>query len=282
MDLATGAVITEGWTDSVASDLLVLGGTDGLTHTGNYSVTGVVGVAATALGDRGLYVAPTGLTGSSQWGAVVTVTGTTGATTTLEGVYATATTAASGTVPQAMDFHAAGVVRSGTAVITNAYGMLVEAISGSATNNYGVYVKTPTGGSTTNIGVYVAGGGVTIAAGGLYVNDGITVNTGSIALGSNSVVSSSAAGRNKIASGVVTSGSVANNTATNVTVNFGFTFSTVPDVLLSISDGSDLSTINLWGVSRQSIFANNFSVQFLNRTGSTQSLFANWIAIGGA
>lgn len=270
MDLTTAvSVITEGWTDSVASDLLVLGGTDGLTHTGNYQINGLVALGAAIQPNINLYLSATLTSGASQYGMISNPVSTSAATTLLVGVNAAPIQAGSITTTQVASFQAGSPIKGSGSTITSAYGILIDPITSGNTNNYGLYVGGGSGGSGTNAGIYVSSGGIVVA------NGGVTVGTLPVAVVSNG-------SRNRILTGVCTSGSVANNTATNVTVTFGVTFTSVPDVQLSIADSSDLSTINLWGLSRQSISTTNMNVQFLNRTGSTQSLFASWTAVGGA
>lgn len=101
-------------------------------------------------------------------------------------------------------------------------------------------------------------------------------------VGGDSIVRGAGAARSKLVTGVTTSGSVANNSATPIAVSFGYTFSTAPDVVVSLMDSSNRATHDLWGICRYNVTTTGMTIEFLNRTGSQQTCFASWIAFGGA
>lgn len=168
LDLSVGSIISEGWMDSVASDLLVLGGITGLVHTGGMTITagglsvtaGNLGIGVAASTDRLLWANSTPSSAATTTYGIVS-TGVAASTTTVsfDGVFSAAsTTAAAYTLATLTDFHAVTPVKGAGSAITSAYGLLVDPINVGNVNNWGVYINAPSGGSGQNVSLAALGG----------------------------------------------------------------------------------------------------------------------------
>lgn len=167
--------------------VLISGGAPALSiAAGGASIIGTIGVNIAPQTGSAIYVGGGGLTGVAQYGISSSPISSTGATSETTAFLAQAQTIASAyTTAVATGFHALNPIKGSTSHITQAYGLLVEAITAGETTNYGAFINTPSGASSNNIGIYITGGApaLQIAAGGLTVSGGVSVFAGNAQVG---------------------------------------------------------------------------------------------------
>jgi hypothetical protein len=162
------------------TDLTVTGNTIlGDASTDTVTVNGYMGVGGAApSSDRALNVAPTALTGTSQYGASFQPTGTSSATSDIIGVIARGSTAASAfTATNSVGLYALNAVKGAGSTITNQHGVYI-ADQTQGTNNYGITSAVSSGSNKWNF--YASGTAANYFAGNVLVG---TTNAGVGGLG---------------------------------------------------------------------------------------------------
>jgi hypothetical protein len=148
--------------------------------SGGLTVTaGNVGIGVAQAADRGLYIASTNLTSTTQYGAFIAHTGSSAATTVVTGIKVTASTAAAAFSTEAVGIDITNSGKGAGSTITTSYGMIVRGQTTGGTNNYGVYIEAPSGGSASNFAIKAAG--VTHVGGGPSIgttNSGLVIDNG--------------------------------------------------------------------------------------------------------
>lgn len=268
MDLATNDVLAETWVDNVASDLLVLGGADGQTHTGTWQ-TGLIGVGAAPLTNTGLWIANNGsnLAGPSQYGIFAQPSGSATGTTEVTAVQAQIINGAGITTGFATGVHVLAGNHGTGSTITTMYGVLVESQTQGGTNNYGVVIGAPSGGSGQNIGLLVGGGspGISVLSGGIQVAGAPVLSTASVRIGTVNV-------------------SATNGSDTTLTVTFATAMPSAPTppngcvMLTHRLTGSDPSRVE-WGIDSAGITTTGFGLQVRNDTGGTVNVTIDYLAV---
>jgi len=112
------------------------------------------------------------------------------------------------------------------------------------------------------------------------INGGIISSSATVGSSNDPIAHAPNSALNAMIGGQINCMSLGSNTATDFTVNFGFTFASPPFVTISEAYCSDLSQQNNWAMSVRNVTATGFTAQVLNRTGATNSFFPTWIAIG--
>jgi hypothetical protein len=149
--------ITGGLTIS-SGGLTVTSGGLTVTAGGLVVTAGTVGIGGVGLSNVGVNVSSTALTTTSQVGLQSNPTSTSAATLETTAFYAVpATAAAAYTCTTVAGFHAITPSRGAGSTITNAYGVLIDAINSGGTNNYGIFINAPSGGATNNYAIFSAG-----------------------------------------------------------------------------------------------------------------------------
>jgi len=133
-------------------------GPDSRLTVTNLAANGVASVGAAALASTALTVAPTALSGTTQYGAQITPTFTTAATASAYGLQIGFTIPASFTEPWVAGLCILGPTLGSGGAITNAYGIVINNMGAAGvTNATGLWIGAQSGASGNNIGIYNQG-----------------------------------------------------------------------------------------------------------------------------
>jgi hypothetical protein len=252
---------------AVDTSNLWVGGTQVITNARVIQSISFMGIGGAAAGSVGLWLTPTGLTGSTTIHGVLSApVGGIGATARIVGVTgAPATAAASFTSAQVISLWANNPTKGAGSTITTAYGLLVEDITTGATN-YSVY----TGSAPSRFGGRVSIGGQDSTIAAFYLN-AIPTLTGTNQTGvfADPVFSSTATafgtavlGRVNTAAGSFTMATAVNFYCANPTKGVGSVITTVYGLFIeTLTAGT-----------------NNYSIW----TGTAPSQFGGTVTISGA
>jgi hypothetical protein len=183
--LATTVTLTGATTFTGAAVLFPSGVNSGLTiNTGGLTVTagggtitaggltvtaGNVGIGTAAQTGRAIEIQAIPSTGGGTRGIVIEYTADSSSTSLADGFVGNVGTAAAAfTCTTLSQFHALNPPKGAGSTITNAYGLLVDAITSGNTNNYGINIGAPSGGSGLNLGLY--NGGLSRFDGGIGIS----------------------------------------------------------------------------------------------------------------